>query len=49
MIPVHERLGLHRDAPDTLDTRRHTRGDAREEASRGYHPRLGGHDDSGED
>jgi len=49
MVPVHERLGHHRDACDTLDTRRHTHGDAREEASRGYHPCHGGRYDSGED
>ena len=49
VVPVHERLGLHRDARDTLDARRRTRGDAREEASRGYHPRRGGRYDSGED
>ena len=46
---MHEYLGLNRDARDTLDARRHTRGEAREEASRGYHPRRGGRCDSGED
>ena len=46
---MHERLSLHRDARETLDARRCTRGDAREEASRGYHPRRGGCYDSGKD
>ena len=49
MAPVHERLGLYRDARNTLDARRRARGDEREEASRGYHPRRGGRYDSGED
>ena len=49
MVPVHERLGHHRDARDTLDARRRTHGDAREEASRGYHPHRGERYDSGED
>ena len=48
-VPVHERLGLHHDARDTLDAHRRTHGDAREEASRGYHPHRGGRYDSGED
>jgi len=47
--PVHERLGLHHDARDTLDARRHLRGNENEEASRGYHPRHGGHYDSCKD
>ena len=46
---MHEHLGDHRDARDTLDDHRRTRGDAREEASRGYHPHRGGCYDSGED
>jgi len=46
---VHERLGLHRDARNTLDIHRHACGDEREEASRGYHPCCGGRYDSGED
>ena len=46
---MHERLGRNCDARDTLDACRHTRGDARKEASRGYHPRRGGWYDSGED
>ena len=46
---VHERLGLHRDARNTLDARRHAHSDEREDASRGYHPRRGGRYDSGED
>ena len=46
---VHESLGLHRDARNTLDARRRAHGDEREEASRGYHPRRGGRYDSGED
>ena len=49
MVPVHERLGLHRDMRDTLDAHRCTHGDAREEASCGYHPRHGGRYDSDED
>ena len=48
MVPVHERLGHHRDAWDTLDARRRTRGDAGEGASCGYHP-CGGRYDSDED
>ena len=46
---MHERLGLHRDVRNTLDARKRARGDEREEASRGYHPRRGGRYDSGED
>ena len=46
---MHEHLGLHRDARNTLDARRRARSDEREEASRGYHPRRGGHYDSVED
>ena len=46
---MHERLDHHHDARDTLDARRCAHGDAREEASRGYHPRRGGRYDSGED
>ena len=49
MVSVHERLGLHHDARDTLDARRRTCSDAREGASHGYHPHRGGHYDSGED
>ena len=49
MVLVHERLGLHRDAHDTLNARRRTHCDAREEDSHGYHPCHGGHYDSGED
>ena len=49
VVLVHERLGLHRDACDTLDARRRTHGDTREEASRGYHSHRGGCYDSGED
>ena len=48
-VPVHECLTLHRDTRDTLDAHRRTRGDAREEASRGYHPRRGGRYNSDED
>ena len=48
-VLVHEHLGHNRDACDTLDARRRTRGDAREGASRGYHPHHGGCYDSGED
>ena len=47
--PVHERLGLHRDARDTLDARRRAHGNERKEASHGYHPRRGGRYDSGMD
>ena len=39
---VHERLGLHRDARNTLDARRRAPSDVREEASHGYHPRRFG-------
>ena len=46
---VHEHLGLHRDACDTLDAHRHAHGDAREKASRGNHPHRGGRYDSSED
>ena len=49
MALVHERLGLHHDARDTLDSRRHAHSNEREEASRGYHPRRGGRYDSSED
>ena len=49
MAPVHERLGLHRDARNTLDARKHAHDVEREEASRGYHPRRGGCYDNGED
>ena len=49
MVPVHERLGLHRDARNTLDARRHVHGDEREEASHGYHPHHGGCYDNSED
>ena len=49
MALVHERIGLHHDAHNTLDARRHAHSDKREEASRGYHPRHGGRYDSGED
>ena len=49
MALVHERLGLHHDARNTLDACRRPHGDEREEASRGYHPRRGRHYDSGED
>ena len=48
-VPVHERLGLHRDSRDTLDACRCTHGDVREEDSHGYHPCSGRHYDSGED
>ena len=47
--PVHERLGLHHDARNTLDARRRGRSNDREEASHGYHPYHGGRYDSGED
>ena len=46
---VHERLGLHRDARNTLDAHRRAHSDEREEASHGYHPCHGGCYDSGED
>ena len=46
---MHERLGLHRDTRDNLDARRHTHGDAREEASHGYHSHRGKRYDSGKD
>ena len=49
VVRVRERLNLHRDARDTLDARRCAHGDAREEASHGYHPRRGRHYDSSED
>ena len=49
MVSVHERLSHNYDTHDTLGTHRHTRGDAGEGASRGYHPRHGGCYDSGED
>ena len=49
MALVHERIGLHHDAHNTLDARRHAHSDKREEASRGYHPRRGRRYDSGED
>ena len=49
VVLVHERLGLHRDVRDTLDAHRRTHDDAREEASRGYHPRRGRRYDSTED
>ena len=49
VAPVHERLGLHRDARNTLDAHRRGRSDEREEAGHGYHPRHGGRYDSGED
>ena len=49
MVLVYERLGPNRDARNTLDARRCERGDKREEAGRGYHPRRGGCYDSGED
>ena len=46
---MHEHLGRNRDARDTLDAHRRARGDAREGASHGYHPRRGGRYDSDED
>ena len=49
VVPVHERLGRHHDAPNTLNARRHARGDVREGASDGYHPYHGGRYDSSED
>ena len=49
MVLIHERLGLHRDAHDTLDACRCTYGNAREGASHDYHPRHGGRYDSGEE
>ena len=49
MAPVHERLSLYHDACNTLDVHRRARGDEREEANRGYHPRHGGRYNSGED
>jgi len=49
VVLVHEHLGRHRDTSDTLDACRHARGDAREGASHGYHPRRGGRYNSGED
>ena len=49
MVPVHERLGLNRDARNTLDAHRRGRGDKREEAGYGYYPRRGRRYDSGED
>ena len=48
-VPVHEHLSLHRDMCDTLDARRRTYRDAREEASHSYHPHHGGRYDSSED
>ena len=44
-----ERLGLHHDACNTLDTYRRASSDEREEASRSYHPRHGERYNSGED
>ena len=49
MVPVHERLGLYHDACNTLEAHRRSHGDEREEASRGYHPRRGGHYNSSKD
>ena len=49
VVLVHECLGLHRDVRDILDAHRLSRGNEREEASHGYHPRCGGCYDSGED
>ena len=46
---MHERLDRNRDARDTLEAHRHTRGNAGEGASRGYHPQCGGCYNSGED
>ena len=46
---MHEHLSRHHDSRDTLDARRHARGDVREGASHGYHPHRGGCYDSGED
>ena len=46
---MHERLGRHRDARNTLNARRRAHGDTREGASRGYHPHHGRHYDNGED
>ena len=49
MVSVHERLGLNRDARNTLDAHRHRRGDKRGEAGRGYHPHHGRRYDSDKD
>ena len=49
MALVHEHLGLHRDARNTLDAHRCGRSNEREEAGRGYHPHHGGCYDNGED
>ena len=49
MVLVHERLGRHRDARDTLDARRRAHSDERVGASRGYHPHRGRRYDSSED
>ena len=49
MVPVHESLGPNRNTCNTLDAHRRGRGDKREEAGCGYHPRRGGLYDSGED
>ena len=48
-VLVHLRLSRNHDARNTLDTRRRTYDDSREEASCGYHPRHGRHYNSGED
>ena len=48
-VPVHERLGRHHDARDTLDAHKCAHGNAREGDSRGYHPRRGRRYDSSED
>ena len=47
--PMHEHLGLHRDARNTLDARRRGRSDEREEAGYGYHPRHDRRYDNSED
>ena len=49
MAPVNERLGLHRDACNTLDARRRAHGNEREETSHGYHPYRGGRYNGSED
>ena len=48
-VLVHQRLSHNHDACDTLDARKRVHDDLREGASRGYHPRCGGHYDSGQD
>jgi hypothetical protein len=49
MVSVHERIGPHRDARNTLDARRRGQGDEEEGADCGYHPRRGRHYDNTKD